>query len=122
MGNLITNIGHIITALVVDVILMVLAIRGVITGDTAVTTIIAVSAFSLGGSVASSSGGTLTPGSVSAPASSPVASSTVTSPVAVAPMSINPNSTMASEVVSPTPTTTPAAVMPPTNVNPGNVV
>lgn len=56
MNNLIANIGHIVTAVLVDAAAVILALHGNISGEAALVVIAGVSGFSLGGSVASSPG------------------------------------------------------------------
>jgi len=56
MNNLIGNIGHIATAVVVIVAAVILALHGTITGGEALVVIVGAGGVSLGGSVASSPG------------------------------------------------------------------
>ena len=63
MNNLTSNIGHIIMAAIITAAVTVLAITNRITGSEALIVITAAGGVSLGGSVASSSGGVLGLGS-----------------------------------------------------------
>ena len=86
MGNLQSNIGHIVTAGLVIVATTILAWHGTITGSDAIVLIAGVAGFSMGGSVASSSTGAAVSGSASAPVSTqtftsiPSATTTTTTP------------------------------------------
>ena len=75
MPNLSNNIGHIVTTVLVIIAVTALAWHGTITGGEALTIIGVLSGVSVGGSVASSSGGAPTPGSASTPASTGVGTS-----------------------------------------------
>jgi hypothetical protein len=64
VNNLLTNIGHIVIAVVVIAAVVVLDIHGSITGGEAIGIIGAVGGVSVGGAVASSSAGAPVPSSV----------------------------------------------------------
>ena len=57
MGNLSTNMGHIVTAVIIIIAVTVLAWHGTISGSDALTIIGVLGGVSVGGSVASSSAG-----------------------------------------------------------------
>ena len=97
MNNFTTNVGHIVTAIVIIIVTAALAWHNTITGTDAVGIIGAVGGVSLGGSVASASAGAAVPVSASGPSSGgtstlvTTANGTVT-PVATFPAEI-PSST-----------------------------
>ena len=77
VGNLSTNMGHIVTAVIIIIAVTVLAWHGTISGSDALTIIGVLGGVSVGGSVASSSAG----GSVPVSADSQVSTGTSTSGV-----------------------------------------
>jgi len=78
MNNLLNNIGHIATSIIIIIAVTILAWHGTITGSEALTIIGVLGGVSVGGSVASSSPGALVPSSVVAPASLGISTSTPT--------------------------------------------
>ena len=102
MNNFTTNVGHIVTGIVIIIATAVLAWHGTITGAESIGIIAGIGGFSMGGSVASASAGAAVPVSASAPSSGgtstlvTTANGTVT-PVATFPSTIEPSAGSASQ-------------------------
>ncbi len=90
MGNFTNNVGHIVTSVVIIVSVTVLAWHGTLTGAEALGVIGVIGGVSVGGSVASSSAGTLAPSSATGPASVGVYTSVPTTTATTPPVAVLP--------------------------------
>jgi hypothetical protein len=100
VSNLTSNIGHIVTSVIIIAAVLVLALFSKITGAEALTVIVAVGGVSLGGSVASSSAGNLVSASHVVPALTPTSITTSSTATPATPEAVFPSSAPVTSVAA----------------------
>lgn len=92
MNNFTTNLGHIITGIIIILVTGALAWHGTITGAESIGIIAGIGGFSMGGSVASASAGAQVPVSASVPSSGGTSTLVTTANGTITPVATFPSS------------------------------